>query len=137
MRIKTATRLAAACALALGAPLGAQQAGPQGKPWYKQTWNPANVRPCDRQCLVDIGENYLHALQTKDQAPVPYAEQVIATENTGHIEPGTGLLWRAKIEPTSFKITVADPVQGQVAFQTALKVGPADKRCRQARTRAP
>ena len=105
-------------ALALAAPAGAQGA----KPWYKQPWNPANVRPCDRQCLVDIGESYLKALQTKDQAAVPYAEGVIATENTGHIEPGIGLLWRARIEPTPFRITVADPVNGQVAFQTVLKV---------------
>jgi len=118
-----AAALTVACALALAAPAAAQQAKPQqSKPWYKQPWNPANVMPCDRQCLVDIGETYLKALQTKDQSTVPYAEQVITTENTGHIEPGTGLLWRAKIEQTSFKITVADPVQGQVAFQTVLKV---------------
>jgi len=117
MRI-TGAALAAVTALALATPGTAQQA----KPWYKQPWNPANVRPCDRQCLVDIGESYLRALQTKDQAPVPYAEGVIATENTGTISPGTGLLWRAKIEPTPFKITVADPVDGQVAFQTVLKV---------------
>ena len=117
IRITTAV-LTAACALAAAAPSAAQDV----KPWYKRPWDPANVRPCDRQCLVEIGNSYLTALQTKDQSAVPYAEEVIATENTGHIEPGTGLLWRAKIAPTPFKITVADPVQGEVAFQTVLKV---------------
>jgi hypothetical protein len=122
MRIATGA-LAAVCALTLAVPAGAQQAKPQQtKPWYKLPWNPANVKPCDRQCLVDIGESYLKALQTKDQSGVPYAEGVIATENTGHIAPGIGLLWRARIEPTPFKITVADPVNGQIAFQTVLKV---------------
>lgn len=114
----TIAALATVCALALTASAGAQQT----KPWYKRTWDPANVSPCDRECLVGIGESYLSALQTKNQSAVPYAEGVIATENTGTISPGTGLLWRAKIAPTRFKITVADPVQGQVAFQTVLEV---------------
>ena len=35
---------------------------------------------------------------------------------------GEGVLWRSKGEPTSFKIYVADPVAGQVALQTRLKV---------------
>ena len=118
MKITTIAALTAVCALALAGSAGAQQA----KPWYKRTWDPANVKPCDRQCLVGIGESYLSALQTKNQSAVPYAEGVIATENTGTISPGTGLLWRAKIAPTGFKITVADPVQGQVAFQTVLEV---------------
>jgi hypothetical protein len=108
-------------ALALALLAGAPASGAE-KPWYKRPWDPANVKLCDRQCMVDIGNLYLTALQTKDQSAVPYAEEVIATENTGKISPGTGLLWRAKIEPTPFKITVADPVQGEVAFQTVLKV---------------
>ena len=117
MKITTAA-LAAVCALALAAPSTAQDA----KPWYKQPWNPANVKHCDRACLVAIGESYLTALESKDQSAVPYAEGVIATENTGRIGPGTGLLWRARIEQTPFRITVADPLAGQVAFQTVLKV---------------
>ena len=31
------------------------------------------------------------------------------TENTGQMDVGEGVLWRSKTEPTSFKITVADP----------------------------
>ncbi|MDB5662856.1 MAG: hypothetical protein JWN59_1194 [Sphingomonas bacterium] len=110
--------LAAAAGMALVAPLAAQAP----KPWYKQPWNAANVKPCDRACLVRIGESYMRALETKDVAGIPFAEQVIATENTGHIKVGEGLLWRAKIEPTTFNVTVADPVQGQVAFQRVLMI---------------
>jgi hypothetical protein len=110
--------MALAIALTTSVPAWAQTA----KPWYKQTWNPANVKPCDRACLVRIGEAYLTALETKNTASLPLAEQVIATENTGKITLGTGLFWRAKMEPTGFKITVADPVQGQIAFQTVMKI---------------
>jgi len=95
---------------------------PQDRPWYKSPWNPANVKPCDRQCLVDIAEAYLHALETKDMSAVPFAEQVIATENTGQIKMGTGLFWRAPVRQTPFKIILADPVYGQVAVQSVLNV---------------
>ncbi|HTN14139.1 MAG TPA: hypothetical protein VL094_04975 [Sphingomonadaceae bacterium] len=115
--------LALAVALAASATASPAAAADQpAKPWYKKTWKPANVKPCDRACLVSIGEAYLTALQTKDMSTLPFAEQVIATENTGKITMGTGLFWRAKMEPTSFKITVADPVQGQLAFQTVMKI---------------
>jgi hypothetical protein len=114
--------LALALALTVGASGIAPAAAQEAKPWYKRAWDPATVKACDRQCLVRIGETYLRALQTKDRATLPLAEQVLATENTGKIEIGSGLFWRARIEPTDFKITVADPVQGQVAFQSVLNI---------------
>ena len=92
------------------------------KPWYKRTWDPANVQPCDRQCLVEIAEGYLAALVSKDTGTLSLAEGVIATENTGHIEVGAGLLWRAPVERTDFEIVLADPVYGQVAVQAVLNV---------------
>src|ERR1700677_1263837 len=33
---------------------------------------------------------------------------------------GEGVLWRSEVEPTPFKIYVADPVTGQVALQARL-----------------
>jgi hypothetical protein len=45
------------------------------------------------------------------------------TENTGHMDVGEGVLWRNKVEPTSFKIYIADPVTGQVALQARLLIG--------------
>ncbi len=49
------------------------------------------------------------------------------TENTGVVDVGEGVLWRSKVEPTTFKIVVADPVEGQVAFQGRLKVQSQDE----------
>ena len=50
------------------------------------------------------------------------AKDVRMTENTAQIDVGEGVLWRSKVEPTSFKIHIADPVFGQVAIQTRLKI---------------
>ena len=85
-------------------------------------WN-ANVRDCDRACLVGVIDAYMNALYKKDLTAVPpLAKEIRMTENTGEIEVGEGVLWRSRVEPTSFTIHVADPVAGQVAVQTRLKV---------------
>ena len=44
------------------------------------------------------------------------------TENTAEVSVGEGVLWRSKVEPTSFKLYIADPVAGQVAIQARLKI---------------
>lgn len=93
------------------------------RPWYKQPWNAANARACDRACLVAIGDAYMRALETKDRGDLPLAEVVAMTENTGAMQVGEGLLWRETIAPTPFRITIADPVQGQIAYQVVLQVG--------------
>ena len=86
-------------------------------------WNAAALKACDRACLVDILDRYLNAIYAHDPKAVPpLAKDVRMTENTGQMDVGEGLLWRAKVEPTSFRIDVADPVEGQVAFQGRLKV---------------
>lgn len=85
-------------------------------------WNPA-TRECDRPCLVDLMDRYMAAVQMRETTRLPpLAADVRMTENTGPMRVGEGLLWRAKVEPTAFKIYVADPVTGQVALQTRLKV---------------
>ncbi|MFC1840002.1 hypothetical protein ACFL1N_10505 [Thermodesulfobacteriota bacterium] len=87
-------------------------------------WNPAEISECDRACLVGIMEGYMNAMFKQDiNAVPPLSKDVRMTENTGVMEVGEGVLWRTRTEPTSFKIYVADPVFGQVALQTRLKVG--------------
>jgi hypothetical protein len=105
-------------ALASGA--GAQTAS--GRPWYKQPWDPNQVKPCDRSCLVQIIDNYVAALVKRDPASVPTSEETWYTENTARLSIGEGVLWRAKIEPTSFMIHAADPVFGQVAIQSVFNI---------------
>ena len=86
-------------------------------------WNAAAVKECDRACLVGILDGYMNGIFTRNPKAVPpLAADVRMTENTGQMDVGEGLLWRSKTEPTPFKIYVADPVAGQVALQTRLKV---------------
>ena len=87
-------------------------------------WNAANQKPCDRACLVGIMDGYMDALYQHDPKAVPAMSiDVRMTENTGVMNVGEGVLWRFKVEPTSFKIYIADPVAGQVALQARLKIG--------------
>ena len=86
-------------------------------------WNPAAIKPCDRACLVGILDGYMNAMFKHDPKAVPpLSIDVRMTENTAVMDVGEGMLWRSKTGPTSFKIAVADPIEGQVAFQGRLTV---------------
>src|SRR5438876_2335360 len=86
-------------------------------------WNAAAIKECDRACLVGIMDGYMNALFAHDKNAVPpLALDVRMTENTGQMDVGEGVLWRSKVEPTSFKIYIADSIEGQVAIQTRLKI---------------
>ena len=86
-------------------------------------WNPANVKECNRTCLVGIIDGYMNAIFQHNPTAVPaLAKDVRMTENTARVDVGEGVLWRSRVEPTSFKIYIADPVFGQVAIQTRLKI---------------
>jgi len=89
-------------------------------------WNPA-VKECDRACLIGIMDGYMNAIFRHDPKAVPPTTiDVRMTENTGMMNVGEGLLWRSRVEPTEFKIYVADPIAGQVAQQARLKIGGQD-----------
>ena len=105
----------------LDAKIAAAQPAPQQSP--APAWNPDAIKECDRACLVGIMDGYMNAIFKHDPKAVPpLALDVRMTENTGHMDVGEGLLWRSKVEPTSFKIYIADPVEGQVAEQARLKI---------------
>ncbi len=87
-------------------------------------WNPGTLKECDRACLVAIMDGYMDAIFKHDPKAVPpLSINVRMTENTGAMDVGEGVFWRSKVEPTIFKIYVADPVSGQVALQARLKIG--------------
>jgi hypothetical protein len=90
------------------------------RPWYKQPWDPARVRPCDRACLVHIMDLYIGALESKDRSALPLAEEVAFTENTARLDLGEGNLWKKPVKATGFRIDVADPQQGEIGTQTVL-----------------
>jgi hypothetical protein len=90
-------------------------------------WNPANLKPCDRGCLIGIMDGYMNAIFAHDSKAVPpLSIDIRMTENTGEMSVGEGVLWRFKPESTGFNIYVADPASGQVALQTRLKIGGKD-----------
>jgi hypothetical protein len=70
---------------------------------------------CDRQCLIDLANNYLGALAAKDASRVPLAGDVKFVENAKRAKPGEGLWKTVTAGPTEFKIIVPDPVSQQVA----------------------
>ncbi len=76
-------------------------------------WSPHRVKGCDRECLVGFMDGYMNAIyQHNPKAVPPLSIDVRMTENTGRMNVGEGMLWRSKVEPTPFKIYVADPVTG-------------------------
>ena len=111
-------RLLFACGLLLLSNLTLAQA----PLWTRDNLNKA----CDRVCLVKLLDGYMAAIYAHDPAAVPpLAKRYRMTENTGGIEIGEGVLWRNKVQPTSFNIRVVDPVAGQAALQARVRiVGP-------------
>ncbi len=110
--------LAALAGGAMVQPAAAQSA----KPWYKTDWDVSRAKPCDRACLVGFMDGYLHAMETRTTSGLPLAEEVWVTENTARIDLGEGILWRADLKATFFRVTAADPVTGQVAVQTVYDI---------------
>jgi hypothetical protein len=70
---------------------------------------------CDRQCLVNVMQQYLGALVKHDPAAAPFAKEVKFVENTANIPVGKGLWVTASSGPSDFQIYAADPVAQQVA----------------------
>jgi hypothetical protein len=70
----------------------------------------------DRQDLIRLMEQYLEALPQDDPSALPLAGDVKLVENTKEMPVGEGLWETATGGPTDFRIFVADPEAGQVAF---------------------
>ena len=75
----------------------------------------------DRAALVSLMEQYLAALAEHNPDAVPLAQDVKLVENTQVTPVGEGLWKTATGGPTDFKIFVADPVAGQVAFMGVIQ----------------
>jgi hypothetical protein len=81
----------------------------------------ACTRPVNRQDLVDLMDRYLEALARNDPSGIPFAGDVKYVENTEVMQIGEGLWETATGGTTEFRIFVADPVAGQVAFMGVLE----------------
>jgi len=76
---------------------------------------------CDRQCLVNLMQQYLSALVKHDPKAVPFASKVKFYESTAEIPVGEGLWITASGGPGPFQIYAADPVAQQVACLVMMK----------------
>ena len=85
-------------------------------------WDASKIKPCDRPCLTAVMDRYIESVIKKDRSSILLAPEHRFTENTAQLDVGEGFLWKAKVDPTAFKIHVADPIAGQVALQTVLNI---------------
>jgi len=74
------------------------------------------TRKMDRQELVDLMDQYLTALGRNDPSSLAFSDDVKFVENTAVMQIGEGLWETATGGTTDFRIFVADPAAGQVAF---------------------
>jgi len=70
----------------------------------------------NRAELYALAEAYLDALETRDPAPLPWAEGAVFTENNVRLEPGDGLWNTISARRRSYDLKAADPATGQVAW---------------------
>jgi hypothetical protein len=68
---------------------------------------------CDRDCLIGIAEQYLDALAAKDSKRLQLAGGARYTENGQRLRLNDGL-WNSISARGSYKLHVADPVDGQI-----------------------
>jgi hypothetical protein len=78
----------------------------------------ASVAQCDRQCLEGIMDQYLAAMVARDASKAPFAKTVKLTENadTISLSNATQGLWAGSTALRDYKLYVADPQAGQVAY---------------------
>ena len=71
--------------------------------------------PCDRACLENFADRYLDALVAHNPKVLPIARNVKFTENGVRLEVGDAQ-WKTVTGKGKYRIVVADPDAGQVAF---------------------
>lgn len=74
----------------------------------------ANV-DCDRVCLFALVDQYLEGLNSKDPSLVPWADEVMFTENNVALRIGDGL-WGTITGIGEYELKVADVDAGEVGF---------------------
>jgi hypothetical protein len=71
--------------------------------------------PCDRACLEGFVDRYLDALVAHNPKMLPLARNIKFTENGVQLDVGDAQ-WKTVIGKGKYRIVVADPEAGQVAF---------------------
>jgi hypothetical protein len=81
---------------------------------------PVLAQDCDRACLEGLMNQFLDAQLKHDPAGLPLAPAMRYTENGQDIELNDGL-WKTYSKPSSYKLYVADPLAGQLAFLSVIE----------------
>jgi hypothetical protein len=76
----------------------------------------APLKCSDRQCLVELVDNYFKALVAHDPSKIPFAMNARFVENVDSKPIGEGLWQTASAVPSNFKIYVPDPTVREVGF---------------------
>jgi hypothetical protein len=81
---------------------------------------PARSGPCNRACLEGFVTQYLDAMVAHDPARLPVTPGVVFTENDVPLRLGEAL-WRTASAVGSYRLMLADPVSGNVAFMGTIR----------------
>ena len=76
---------------------------------------------CDRECLIDVMDDYIDALVQHDPTAAPLDARLKIVENFQPIKPGDGLWKSLSAGPTSFSIVVPDPVSQSVGATVMMR----------------
>lgn len=76
--------------------------------------------PCDRDCLRAHVDRYLEALVAHEPERLPLADDVKFTENGQALAVGQAL-WATASKNSDYRLYIADPLAGQVAFLGLLE----------------
>ena len=82
----------------------------------------AQAQDCDRECLIQMVDDYAAALAANDPSKVPLASNAVTVENAKKIARGEGLWRTATGGVTEFRIPVPDPVSQQVGLLAMMEV---------------
>lgn len=78
---------------------------------------------CDRQCLIDLTNDYVSALATGEAAGLPLSDDLITVENLQRIGTNGGLWQSATGGPGAFAIHVPDPVRQSAGWIGMMERG--------------
>ncbi len=83
---------------------------------------PARAQDCDRTCREGFMNQFLDALLAHDASTLPLAPDMRYTENDQDIALGDGL-WRTYTKHSDYKLYVAGPLAGQLAYLSVIEEG--------------
>jgi hypothetical protein len=101
-------------------PFGATEWRTPKRPVPALTPAPAKPGPCDRACLEGFVARYLDAMVAHDPTRLPVTAGVVFTENDVPLKLGEAL-WRTATAAGGYKLTLADPATGNVAFMGTIR----------------